>query len=320
MYLSKYLPVNIKRRNAAVHTQDCIYPVELLCKARAALRDGVGLGTEVLLENGVVTFPEDQQHHWSIPDVYLACEAMDVAEDNNFSFYVVSNKQGIPQLFVSKVFRQSRLLVNAMSFRTVLVTDSKLVRRISSMIDRQFENSYCMNLFDVVDALENGATNYLDAIVVDRGGDDETMIVNPITTMYAEDNIYYSKEVLEEYRALLKNPESETEYVQIEDDMFARKNVTKQTPVSGKHAKSMVDLYDRLMAKKCNYTSLVGADYECYYYVSTNWRYLVHASTFKCVVVKNANLKRMLQSFVAHGTVPVSDLNLLWLVAVGEPE
>lgn len=321
MYLSKYLPVNIKRKNAAVHSQDKVFPAELLRTARSALRDDDGLGTAVVIENGLVTFPDAPQYQWSIPEVYLACEAMDVAEDNNFSFYVVSDKEGIPQLFVSKAFKQHRLLVNALTFRTVLVTDAKLVRRISAMIDRQFENVYCIHLFDVIDALENGATDYLDAVIYDRGGNDETMIVNPITTMHAEDNVYYSKEVIDEYRLLLKDPEAkDTEYVHIVDDMFERKNCKGFTPVSSRHAKAMVELYDKLMTKKCNYECLMGTDHDCYYYVSTNWRYLVNANTFKCVIVKNSNLKKMLQSFVTRGEVPVAELNLLWLVAVEEPD
>ncbi|MCM1235271.1 MAG: hypothetical protein NC489_34655 [Ruminococcus flavefaciens] len=278
------------------------------------------MSTKVLLENNMVTFAEEPEYKWTIPDVYLACEALHSAEENNFSFYTVSNKEGIPQLFVSKAFKQCRLLVNALTFRTVLVTKPNLVRRISVMIDMKYSNFYCMNLFDVISELENGASNYLDAIIVGRDTDDETMIVNPITTLYSDDNIYYAREMVEEYRTILSKSGEETEYVELADDMIRRKNVENFTPISTAHAKNMVELYDKLLAKKCNYVDLVGDDYETHFYVSTNWRYLVSATTFECVVVTNINIKKLLQSYVAQSTTPVSDLTLCWMTARTEPK
>ena len=320
MYFSKYLPVNIKRKNAAVHTDQGVYPAELVRMAHAALTDGTGLSSKVFHESGYITFPEHPEYRWTLPDVYLAYEALTTAEANNFSFYTVSNKDGIPQLFVSKAFKQCRLLVNALSFHTVLVTKPNLVRRVSAMIDMKFTNTYCMNIFDVISALESGSTKYLDAIIWCRDTEDETMIVNPITTLYADDNFNYDKYVVDDYRKLLQNPEAECEHVHIVDGMFARKDVVNFTPVSQPHAKAMVELYDRLLAKKCNYVDLTGTDNETYYYVSTNWRYLVNARTFECVIVTNANIKKLLQSYVAAGQTPVGDLQMCWMIAIREPK
>lgn len=319
MFLSKYLPVNIKRVNAAVYTQGGVFPADLLKKAAEALSSGNTTGGEVVVEDGTVTFAQNPEIRWSIPDIYLAHESLMTAQENNFSFYVVNDKQNVPQLFVSKEFKKHRLLVSALSFNTVIVTKPELVKRVSVMIDGHFDSAYCMNVFNMIEQIESGNPHYMEALIWGRDTEDECMIVNPITTLYAEDNNIYSKDVIEDYRTLLADPTADTEYVMVEKDMFARKNVTGYQPVSIPFAKSIVSLYDKILQKKNNYLCICGEDYETYYYVSTNWRYLVNAQTLECVVVLNTNIRKMLQSFVANGTNPVNELTLCWLVASKEP-
>lgn len=319
-YLSKFLPVNIKRVNAAVYTQNNMYPADLLLKAKAALINRNSQQSDVVFDDTGVTFIDHPEIQWAVPDIYLACEAYQVAVDNNFSFYTVRNKEGIPQLFVSKYFKGCRLLINAYTFETILVKKPELVKRVSSMVDKQYEAGYCVYIYKVISDLENGSTNYLDAIITGRGTEDECMVVNPITTLFADDNVYYDKPIIDDYRTLLENQDAETETVIIDDDMFQRKNVTNFAPLPKSHVQNIVKMYDRLCAKKCNYINVIGDDWETYFYVSTNWRYFVNAKTFECIVIKNANIKRLLQMYVKNSTTPVEQLLLCWELAKTEPD
>lgn len=318
MFYSRYLPVNIKRKNAGVYTENGFFPAELLQMAETALTNREKASPEVIVEDGVVTFVNNPEYKWSTPDVYLACESLRIAQQENFSFYIVANKEDIPQLFVSKAFKQHRILVNAMNFRTCLVTKPNLIKRVAAMIDGKYDESYCYDVFDVIDHIERGNSRYLDAIICQRDTEDEAMIVNPVTTLYAEDNFIYSKDVIEEYRRLLENPEAETEYVKIEQDLFVRKNVTGYQPVTPAFAKSIVQLYDKLLEKKNNYLYVNGDDYEVYLYISTNWRYLVNARTLECIVLQNSNVSKLVQSYITDGSTPVSKLKLCWMLASEE--
>lgn len=319
MFFSKYLPVNIKRKNAAVFTKWCIYPADLLVMAKAALADKVGLNTDVVLEDGMITFPQHPEIKWSLPEVYLAYEAYETAVENNFSFYVVNNKDSIPQLLVSKPFKNHRLLVNAMTFESIIVTKPNLVKRISAMIDCKYESRYCMDVFEVIERIEAGSPNFLDAIICERDTEEENMVVNPVTTLYADDNIYYDKAFIEDCRTLLHDPTAVVETAELSGNAFQHKGLKGFASLSTPFVKSLVELYDRITAKKCNYLYLTGDDCDTHYYVSTNWRYLVNARTLECVVVQNVNLKKLLQSYVAKGNVPVADLTLCWMIATKEP-
>lgn len=319
MFISKYLPVNIRRVNAAVYTQNNVFPADLLVKAKAALT-GDSTVNDVLVEENGVTFVEHPTIHWSIPDIYLACEAYEAAFANDFSFYTVRNKEGVPQLFISKYFKGSRLLINALTFQTILVRTPSLVKRISSMVDKQFDTAYCVTIFNVIEDLEAGSTRYLDAIIVDRGTETETMIVNPVTTLFADDNVYYGVELIEDFRTLLEDPTAEVDTYHIEDNMYIRNERVGYQPLPHTHVQNMVKLYDRLCAKKCNYVDLIGDDCDTHFFVSTNWRYLVNARTFECLIIYNANLKKLLQSYVSAGKTPVDQLIMCWELAKTEPK
>lgn len=319
MFYSNYLPVNVKRANAAVYTEAGVYPANLLALAKQALtcNDNAN-GQVVLRDDGYITFTEHSEHTWPIPDVYMACEAMDMAEKNNFSYYAILDSSGIPQLFVSKAFKSSRILVNALTMQTVLVTKTNLVRKISCMIDKRFSSSYCLNLFQVISNLEKGATKYLDALILDRGTQDETLMVSPVTTMYSDVTDMYGADLIDEFRQILSGEVTETDSVQAVEGGITRNELSYWGVMSMEHIKLMCSTYDKLLAKKSNYLSLSDENYNFCYFISTNWRYLVNAKTFECLTIKNVNFRSLLQTYAASDTTPASDLNMLWMLAKTE--
>ena len=312
MFFSKYIPVDIRRTSAAIYHPNGVFPVENLLQAEAALSCNYGLNKNVIVENGIVSFPLNSSIRWTIPDVYLACEAYHTADDNNFSFYTVTSDNKHPQLFVSKAFKGHRVLVNAHTFESLILTKPNIIKRVASMIDHHYSFQYCMDFFDTAKALETNTGKFLDAIITDRNTSDETMIVSPLMSTYANDNIYYSKDLLDEYFALLLDPNTETELARVDGDTICRKNVKNHEPITIAFAKELVDTYQKLLAGKSNYLTLCDETYESCYYLSTNFRYLVNARTFEVRVIENLNMKQQLKEFAVDGKAPLQSLNYCW--------
>lgn len=320
MFYSNYLPVNIKRDNAAIHTVSHTYPIKLLEIAHNALVNNNNADNKVVITDGVVTFTEHPEHSWTIQDIYLAWEAYITADKNNFSFYTVCNPEGLPQLYVSKSFKNHRILVSALTLRSVLVSKQNLVRKISCMIDKKFSNIYCMDLYNTIESLESGSTKFLDAIIVNRDTDEEFMAVSPITTMYTDNTLWYAKDLTDEFRAIMDNPELVTESLKLEDGNFVRVDLSPGTwlPMPLEHVDNIIKLYDKLLDKKNNYLPICGDDYDTHFYISTNWRYLVRARTFEVVTIKSMHMKRLLQSYATASSVSVAELELMWMLAKTE--
>lgn len=314
MFQSNFIPVNIGRQNAAIYSEKGVYPAELLKAARAVLEIGES-DANVIINDGIVSFISNPEYQWTIPNVYIACEALEVAEKNKFSYFIITNMEKVPQLFVSKSIRQHRLLINALSFDTVIVTKPNLVRKVAAMIDHQYTTVQCINTFETIRQLERSATSYLDALIVDRDTESETMCVSPITQMYTEIWEYYSNDMLEEVKPLLDGSATETENFRVEDKKLVWKlnEGLQALPIS--HMLEMEALYERLMAKKCNYVCIMGDDMDCHYYVSTNWRFLVNAATFEARVIKNETLKNLLMNYARVSGTRVSELDMVWSLA-----
>lgn len=312
MFFSKYIPVNIRRSSAAIHHPNGVFPVDYLLQAEAALSCDFGLNKNVIVQDGIVTFPMNPNLRWTIPDIYLACEAYHTAYDNNFSFYTVTSDNKHPQLFVSKSFKGHRVLVNAHTFESLILTKPNIIKRVASMIDHHYSFQYCMDFFNTAKALESNNGKFLDAIIVDRESADETMIVSPLMSMYANDNIYYPKQLLDEYFALLINPNTETELAEVEGDVIKRKNVVNYEPVTLVFARELIETYQKLLNGKSNYLTLCDESYESCYYLSTNFRYLVNARTFEVRIIENMNMKQQLMEFAAVGKAPLQSLDYCW--------
>jgi hypothetical protein len=94
MFLSTYLPVNVRRTNCAIYSNEKVFPEDKLVKAYQYITDVPVDG--VVMEDGFITFIDAPEIRWTLPEIYLAYEAYKTAVENNFSFYIVSNDEGIP--------------------------------------------------------------------------------------------------------------------------------------------------------------------------------------------------------------------------------
>lgn len=313
MFLSTYLPVNMHRVNCAIYSAEKVFPEERLVQAYAYITDHPVEG--VVMSEGNVSFIDDPDISWTLPEIYLAYEAYSVAIQNNFSYYMVKDKAGIPQLFISKAFRGHRILVNAFTMQSVLLGNKQLVTKAASLIDRTYPTAHCLELFNVLSRIENGSAKFLPALLVNRQTSDEYMVVSPITTLMSDVTTVYGVELIDDMKALVENPDLELEEVSVVDGKFVCTAYKLWPALPRELVEYLLSTYDKLQEKKSNYIDMCDEDWNSILYFSTNYRYLVNAKTFECVVIKNQHLKESLIELAKNSTNPKEVLQMTWALA-----
>lgn len=317
MFMSSYLPVNMKRMNCAVYSAEKVFPEEKLLAAYSFITDHDVEG--IFMHDGNVSFFEAPETVWTIPEIYLAYEAYKQAAKNNFSYYIVKNDEDIPQLFVSKAFKGHRLLVNAFTMRTVLLGNKQLVNKVASLIDKTASSSYCIDLFNTLQSIELGSAKFLPALIYEKDTSDESLIVSPMLTPMSEVTNTYGADLIEEFRKVRENPNLVTESVKIDGGEVVRYDLPKSwTPMSTEHVDYIINTYDKIREKKSNYACIHDTNYNPVLYFSTNQRYLVNARTFECVIIKNQHTKSLLADFVRRNVVSQGEATMAWMLAKTE--
>jgi hypothetical protein len=307
----------MRRVNCAVYSAEKVFPEDKLRLAYSFITKHPVEG--VFVNNGCISFIDSPEILWTIPEIYLAYEAYSQAALNNFSYYVVKNSDGIPQLFISKAFKGHRLLVNAFTMKTIIIGQKLLVNKVASMIDKTTSNLYCVNLFNTLQAIETGSAKFLQAIIVDRDTEDEFLAVSPMTTCLSEMTTWYSKDIIDELRTVSENHETETESLKFEGDKIVRKDLPNSwQPMSTEHVKYILETYDKTIEKKNNYICIYDEMSNPMLYFSTNYRYLVNADTFECVVIRNQHTKNLLVDFATRNNIQAGQLLMAWMLAKTE--
>lgn len=325
MYYSTYIPVNINRQNGAIHSRREKFAVTKLCEAHNLLckvtpncdeeiEEGVTSG-DAYMEDGVVKFHTDLTIQWTIPEVFLAYEALKTARETNFCFYAVLDEEGIPQLFVSKMFKGHRMVVNAFTMKSILLGNKQLITKVASMIDHKVDRITSQLMFDTLLNMENGDCKYLSAVICNKGTLDEYMAVSPMTNLYSDYSVVYGIDYINEFKEIIDKGASVTESFTVTNERLTHNKLATFPPMAMEHVRHIVELYDKTKEKKSNYVELNSDEYLTLYYYSTNGRYLINATTFECVVVDNQNVKKLLTSFVTKGICSTDGLNLAWRLA-----
>lgn len=317
MFYSTYLPVNMNRTECVVYSVDKAFPIEMLLKAHAVVT-----GTEidgVTFDTGIISFDSDPDIHWTVPEIFLALEAYNVANENNFSFFVIRSVEGVPQLFVSTQFYGHRILVNAINMKSILVGQQHLLSKITSLIDKRAEYKYCQDLFDAVSTIVKGSSKILQGLICNKGEEDETLCVNPLTTLYNDATVYYGLDLIEDFRKVMNDHTLRTGSVAFENNKFVRTDLGDWwPPMNMEHVTSIIELYNKTLEKKSSYVPIVDGDYAPKLYFSVNKRYLVNADTFECVCVKNQHLKDLLTIMAKNRNNSQSELLMIWMLAKSE--
>lgn len=315
MYTSRFLPVKVQSASeAAVHTAECIYPWKLLEEAHDHLT-GVTQSSNVILSNNNIRFASDPDIRWFMCDVVNAYEYFLTAKNNKFSFFPIYSTKGVASLYVSTIFKNTRLLVDAYSMSTVLVTKQQLIKKLSSMIDQRYEVSLLLDIFRYARLLESGSKNFLDAWLVNPLSEEGYVAVNPVTALYTDNTLWYAQDVLEEIESIVKGECDETDTFILQANCIDRKDLSYWTPMSMDWCKYIVETWRKLESRSRSYIPLALNDtYEPACYCSTDFCHVVRASTGEHVTVKNKNFKDTLRACVKEEFITPSAFYTLWEV------
>lgn len=314
MFFSTYLPINMRRTNCAIYSRTKSFPEARLIDAHNVLTTGESVTAHVV-DDGTVSFTDDLSIVWTLPEIFLAWEAYQVAQRENFSFYSVMDDAGIPQMFISKQFKGHRIVVNAFTFKTLLLTNRMLVNKAAVLVDKKITRVEGQRLFDTMCNIEEGRAKYLTSLLTGRDTVDETLFVSPITSLYSDYTIMYGTDLIEEYRLVNNDKTIETDCIKFENGHFIRKNLTTYPAFTQEHVNFLIEQFVKCSEKKSNYIPLYDEDCELRLFYSTNCRYLVDAQTFEIVTITSQNIKAMLNSMCNKDSCPMENLNLAWKLA-----
>lgn len=315
MYKSRFLPVKVQSASeASVHTSECTYPWNLLKEAHDHLT-GVTQSPNVILSNNNVCFASNPDIRWFMCDIVNAYEYFTLAKENKFSFFPIYSNKGVVSLYVSTIFKNTRILVDAYSMNTVLVTKQQLIKKLSSMIDQRFEVSLLLDIFRYARLLEAGCKNFLDAWLVNPESDEGYVAVNPVTALYTENTIWYAFDELQEIEQIVTGQCDETESFILQANCLDRKDLPKYQPISMDWAKSVVETWRKLESRARSYIPIMSADTgEPVCYCSTDLCHVIYASTGEHVTVKNKNFKDTLRMCLQEEEITPSAFYTLWEV------
>lgn len=314
MFTSKFIPVKVQAVNeTVVYSAGKVFPAKLLDQAHAFATGEGDDGNNVVVKEGVYTFKTNPDYLWTLADIVQAYESLRVARENKFSFNVVYNTRKVPNLFISSRFDTCRILVDAFTYRSIVVSDQQLVKKLSSMIGGQYDDTYLLNLFDMVVAKESGRNRYLDGIICHRYHDNAYLTVNPLMDINVNNGPWYELTEIDQLRKIVFEDAKETETFIVSGEFIKKKEVEVFTPIGLDYAHFLISLCDRLLEKKTDYIELVNEDtYEPYLYLSTNFKYLVKASTFECATIRNMNLRDWILSYTQQDYIPRATMDTMW--------
>lgn len=313
MFYSTYVPVNVNRVNCAIYSAEKVFDKEHLLQAYDFLT-GKNTTNGIVRTPECISFVDEPSIQWSMPEVFLAYEALQVAEKNKFSFFTIKDTNSIPQLFVSKAFAGQRILVNALTNRSILLTNPQYVSKVASMIDKSYSYVYCQGLYSVLESISEGSNRYLDAVLIGAGSKDEYMALNHYTISHGNVINYVGADVIEELREVLDSGVSNETFA-IADGNVRRLDLSYWPSLLISQARTLVSSYDKCISKKLNYVAIRNDDMVDGLYISTNGKYLVHAETLECVPISNAQVRELLYVMMHKDTNPNYDLDWIWRLA-----
>lgn len=313
MYQSTYIPVNMKRPDCAVYSKTNKFPEDRLIRAYKYISGEKVTGLS--MDENFVVFLDDQTIRWTIPEIMQAYYAYTTAADNSFSYYTINGDDGVPHLFVSKVFRSHRILVNALTMQSVILSNRQHISKVASLINKTVGTVFCYNLFRVISSLEENKGRFLTSLIVYRDTQDEAVVLSPITSEDTGNGFMIGIEVIEDWRNIIDNKLTEGDLFTFDGSVFTHKILTTYEPVSLQYVQYAISQYDRAKSKKSNYIDLENQNYHTMYFYSTNQRYLVNAKTLECLIVSNRIIKKQLNDCAAKAFSSNDKLLSLWLSA-----
>lgn len=288
MGLVRFIPVDIDRTTAAIYTASQIYTLDKLEAAYKYISGDKSI-QNVLVDNGTIMFSDDASIHWTYASVIAAYEYYKIARDNHFSFYKVTDANNNAILLISKQFATCRLLIDLFTYRAVYVTQKSLRARLASLIDKKIDRNVALRLFNTIYGIETGEYTYIDAIIVNRDTTDEYLAVSSVKLSSNHDYIRFEPPIYNELIAIANGDTPMTKHYKLDEGNIV--GIDNDEKYSLQTIKYLETIRNKVYASKSNYYEIFdAATNNPVFYISTNFRYVVDAYTFRLHTMKNITL------------------------------
>lgn len=312
-----YIPVHYGNAIKYICSYDKHYFIKDLLEAEEVLAGGKSDTAYVDAAGNVRFF--NRAEVWSLPEIALALKAYEISCDTGFWFYPILDDTGVCRLLVSKKFGKGQcILIDVARMSSIVVKDSAIVARLYDML--QATGYMWFQLTDIFFAIcshENKIGEFLPAVIVNRGDEDEYYALSPLFTRWHENVPYLNEEDLDNYYSVATG-DAEYEDVYKRDGLIYRTFPSYWKPMSAKYMLTLIKMLRKLRSTPSNYLAIVDANTgDDYMYISTDLRHMVKASTFEHVIIKNVYLMQKLKDIYTSGSLSYYELCEIWRLAIG---
>jgi len=302
MKLAKYLPINIGCSNAAIYTATMTFPIKLLREAYSYIMGDMS-NLNITLNQGVLTFRTNPEYSWTIPEIVAAYNYYKVAKENDFSFipiYTADMKQ--PFALISSMVQGTRFVYLCMTGEAL-----ELRRKSYYQLFTQYTTAKCdpvdfYRLFQIIKDMTQHPKTYLDALISGRDQNEECMIMSPYKIKSYNNNTVFETEYYEELISINEeNPEGKY-FILVEDEIHSKDGCEIYTFDDVEYIKSV---HNKVYATKSNYYEIFiesNTDHPRFY-VSTDFKHIVDAYSFKYHTPNNAALLEYLYNITNQGII-----------------
>lgn len=308
--MENYLPVYVGNRVQYIFANGKEYPVKLLTQV-SELLSGRPCSSVSIDENGDF-YVKESEDSWSKQEVELALAALEDSLLCDMWYVPILNKEGDRRLFISSKFGDSyRILVDTQSMERVVIKDQRIAACIHDLSRHRHPNHFLEDIFQAVCSKSVAEGHFLDMIIVNRGEPDEYVAMSPLLTRWYMNNPYINAEDFDEIEAAL-NGQPSNDFCVSKGNLYCA-HITYWVPMSSAYTKKLFKRIRSLYKLRSSYKAVNDeVTGEPMFYVSSDFRHLVKASTLEHIVVKNVCILNQLKEVLLRGEVSLHEFCDLW--------
>lgn len=313
-----YLPILSGSTVKYIYSGNATFPVSELLGAKTLLEGGEYSGLS--FDNNGNIMSSKCNASWSVPDIALALRAYEISESTGIYYMPIYDTYGFWRLLVSKKFDgHKRILVDSVRMTSVVVEDNYLADRLADLIYDKTPGYILSDIYKAVEKASSGKGDFLDAVVVNRGGNSDSatpeyVAMSPLKTKYYDNvRFMYMNELHEYAGAAVGNG---TEDVYMKNNTVQHRLLTFWRPMSAKYLKYVLETVRRTYASKSDYYAVYSdVTGDPLLYVSTDYRHLVKATTLEHIAVSNVYLLNQLKEVCRKGEASMDSVHDIWDLA-----
>lgn len=294
MRSAPYLPVDIFSNNGYVYTRNNSYTIDYLKEAY----DLVAHGQHI-----------DAEENTSITDIVAAYNYYKVAYECKLCLHPIFGVQADREVaFVSDTFDSIIVVVDAITLEEYIITYPWMQKKIKGLINKWVDDIEFHSLLTLYAGLSKSKKDYSNAIIVNRDTKDEYMQIAPFILRDYNSNVRFEPYY---YDALVSAFETTKSNDYFDFDLRNQSVVSKDGSevYLVKDIPRLIIAHDAVYESKSNYIELrVESCDEPRLYVSTDWKHIVDAKTFRTYLVTYPSLQNTLCSWSQKDSISIEEV------------